>query len=404
MPRAPASGIPGVRLSELTQPDGSVRWMVRLKDELGVMQAKVKPTRKEAIAWAINQGKEFAKGHTAGGLLFSELARLKHSQLQSRGKSAKHLARVELVGKAVERAGFDNVKAATFRAGFERWLGSLHEDWYHGLRESAKGQHTSKAPSTAASKDTILAVAKSIINVALECSPPLLVASPLKGMKRFQSSVQRNQYVRPVFTAPELRRLVSDDMAEHPLYIPVCLMAYTGARPVEAFHLRWEWIDWESRTIDLKYYPTIDKPAFALKTGERTFPLEPELYAILKPLAKPHGWIVDDARVRSNGCFRNECERTKEVANVYTKPFYRYAKEAGIEIGDRVCYSLRHNWIAMHMAMGCQDTQMMLWAGHRNISTTLKYAGTRERFRTQVETWGKQMRLRSAPPGLAKAN
>jgi integrase len=79
------------------------------------------------------------------------------------------------------------------------------------------------------------------------------------------------------------------------LWLPIVLWIYTGTRNAEGRHLRWEWIDWSSGRINLRR-----RAEFSIKRDkERHFPLLDELRAILQPMAKPHGWIIEDAEIRS---------------------------------------------------------------------------------------------------------
>ncbi len=143
-------------------------------------------------------------------------------------------------------------------------------------------------------------------------------------------------------------------------------------------HLAWEDIKWTERRVHIKM-----KPQYRLKgQKERYAPLPDELVDILRPMAKPHGWIVDD--------------KTRINRKTWRWFFMKLLRVASVKVDGRSPHSTRHTWAALSIASGLDSFLVMELAGHSNLSTTLRYARSASFYRDAVKGWAKgEFRLKT---------
>ncbi len=174
---------------------------------------------------------------------------------------------------------------------------------------------------------------------------------------------------KPVFTIEELRTILDDKNRGEPFWLPFVLSIYCGGRISEIMHLEWQDIKWQEKRIHIRI-----KPQYRLKMKtERYAPLPDELEQILRPMAKPHGWIVDD--------------RARTSAKSWRWFFMKMLRAADIQAEGRSPHSTRHTWAALSIATGVDSAQVMEEAGHSNITTTMRYIKCASFYREAVKEW-----------------
>ncbi len=406
----PSCGIDGVSIGHHpNNPDHAAKpWIGRAKDSMGRWKGKWFATEGEALRWATNTSRAFAKGGMSTKVLMSQIGPGYREWLDDREKVTKEYKQfVDNVWMAMVRFGMDNVSSPEFAGKFERWVSKVPADWWvtderranptAPVFKAIKWAREGRALSNAA-KDRIVGAATAIISgMAVAISIPLLTHNPLRSIRQFQSG--KDMVVRPCFTVEEVRQMVSDEMRDHPMWLPVCLAAYNPRRTAEAMHLRWEWINWEAMSVRMVNTPEIKAAGVRLKSGETSWPLEPELYDILKPMAKPHGWIIASDRIRRGGGLDLVRESKSNDKPRYTRAFDKYFADAGIVAGDRTAYNLRHTGITMRLAKGDNENLVAAWAAHSDPSVTLEhYARERAQFSHRVKHWGNRLYFRDPEP------
>ena len=190
-----------------------------------------------------------------------------------------------------------------------------------------------------------------------------------------------------VHLATIYNRLEEDRQRDDPWWLPTCLMVYTGCRAQEAMHLRWQDIDWKGERVRVRLQDAYDQ-----KTDtEREFPLQAELADILRSLAKPSGYIIDDEWMRTTGATRHNL-RTKDPHPAYTEGLVRYLARIGIDAGKgsdkRTAHSLRHAWVAMMLATGESPKLVAVWAGHGG-EVQDRYAGAMSAYHREASRWAR---------------
>jgi integrase len=187
-----------------------------------------------------------------------------------------------------------------------------------------------------------------------------------------------------------------------PWWLACCLLAYTGCRADEGIHLRWEWINWDERIITLKLADDYQNKT----DSERLIPMEPELADILRPLAKPHGHILEGhIRAGGSGIRVNKASKNGDGSKDYTNAFRLYLKRIGVDIKDRTAHSLRHCFITMKIAReDCNPDRLRKSVGHNKITTTLGYGEQSQRYQAEVDRWpNRSLWLRREMPSMTKA-
>ena len=189
---------------------------------------------------------------------------------------------------------------------------------------------------------------------------------PLAGIvERFKE----DKKVKAVFTIEELRTIINDSHRNERFWLPFVLSVYGGFRVSEVMHLQWQDILWDQRRIMVRI-----KPQYALKNNKERFTiLHEELSNILMPIAKPAGWIVDDHL------------RTHKTSWRYW--FNQLLWRCKIDPGKRSPHSLRHTWAALSCACGMDPFQVMEYAGHSALETTLGYSRMANLYRETAQSW-----------------
>ncbi len=408
-----SSGIDGVSIRHYPDSPEHARrpWLGRAKDAMGRWKGKWFTTQAEALKWATNTSRGFAKGGAATRVRMSDIGPAYCARLTGRDGSQAYKDMVDNVWQALVRAGLDDVSHPSFAARFESWVTKLSADWWVTPEERAKPTPSVQRallwaakgkPPANNTKDAIVRCASSIINrMAVLPSTPLLTHNPLRSVERFQKD--KDKVIRPCFSVEEIRQLVRDDMRDHPFWLAACLAAYNPRRTAEAMHLRWEWINWDAMSVKMVNIPELKAANVGLKSGETSWPLEPELRDILLPLAKPHGWILDNARLRCGAGWDIVRDKHYKGRPSYTRAFAAYYKAAGIEAGVRTAYNLRHTGITIRLAMGISENLVAAYAAHSDPGVTLEHYGReRAQFSHRVKHWGGRLYFRDDEPKALK--
>lgn len=132
----------------------------------------------------------------------------------------------------------------------------------------------------------------------------------------------------------------------------------TGLRLGEFVHLRWDWIDFEKKTLTVK----ADDHWIPKDYESREIPLHPELMKILKRLRAGNG---------DRYIFWNGGHARTFAARIYQK-FRKYCKKAGV--GPYRVHDLRHTF-ASHLVINGVDLIVVRdLLGHTSVKTTEIYA------------------------------
>ncbi len=341
------------------------RWWVRLWDRRTrrYSASQTFETKEQARTWSIQQRADSARGLIQSGK--QTLASIGADWLQESersGKNKTHVNRGRVLLKQLADAGIKEVTSPHFSADLTNWLHALSA---MPININGKVRRRKKLELSNATKNRLLCFVKAMIHLAMKRGR--LAIDPLRGVALLPETLR----IKPVFSVDELRILLQDQWRDQPYWLVFALLIYTGMRFGEAHHLRWEWVDFPSGIIVLRSHPD-----FSLKTHEeRIVPLQPELAAILRPIAKKEGWIVSDDGLR------NASQKLSWAT------FRRFLTCCGLRIDGRSPHSTRHTWISLMMATGTNVLDVKEWAGHRQLTTTEGYARQRSIYRTTVTGW-----------------
>ncbi|WP_292454313.1 site-specific integrase [Methylibium sp.] len=320
------------------------------------------------------------------------------------------------------------------------WITGLKAGWSYAA--DAKNRRTTVAPLSPATRNKILVICRQVTGLALR--KRRLPFDTLVELPRFKEPTT----LKPLFTTDELRRLVSDTARDHsiaahadlaaaiaaaggsrgeaigaiakarkvhptsiynalarkpeadPWWLACCLLVYTGARAQEAMHLRWEWVQWDAGVITLKLADDYDSKSDA----ERLIPLEPELRAILQPLAKTTGHILPpEIRAGGSGMKLRESAAKGKGARDYTAALRRYCVRIKLDVGERTAHSLRHCYISLKAARADMNIDRLRKAvGHADAATTAGYSRLSQMFEAEVDRWpDSTLWLRRPSPAVA---
>ncbi len=274
-------------------------------------------------------------------------------ELAARGTGIAHRNDVKRIIDGAVAAGAIDLRADGFPSKVRHYLANLENETRPGKALSIP------------SRNRYLGHMKAVCQFAVRSRyiefDPLVIIEPAK----------EPDSIKKTYRLEEMRTLTAD--RDDPFWLPFCLMAYTGCRYNEALHLRWEWINWSERRVEVRRHPD-----YKLKGDkERSMPLQPELGHLLAilPSKRDVGWIVEDKVLRQTDG-RNQWEKMVE-----------YLDTCKVERHGRAAHSTRHTWVAMMLAGGENEIQVRDWAGHEDLETTSGYAKTQEAYRASVRSW-----------------
>ncbi len=330
-------------------------WLFRVWDpRRRSYKSKAFEGKEDGWEWATKRRARFELRQDGSGKVSLADVGVEYLEEQAtRANGAAHKRDIKRIIDAAVAAGAVDIRADGFPAKVRHYLANLENETRPGKSLSIL------------SRNRYLGHLKAVCQFAVRARyiefDPLVVIEPA----RVPDSLKRT------YRLEEMRTLTAD--RDDPFLLPFCLMAYTGCRYNEALHLRWEWINWSERRVEVRRHP-----AYKLKGNkERSLPLQPELSHLLAslPAKRDVGWIVEDQVLRQTDG-RNQWEKMVE-----------YLDTCKVERHGRAAHSTRHTWVAMMLAGGENEIQVRDWAGHEDLETTSGYAKTQETYRTSVRSW-----------------
>ncbi len=397
MGRKSSIGIDGAGRTEITNNAGEPAWRYWVRDDMGHSQTReiAKGAEKAGLAWVQERQREFGLG---GSALKADLvpmavafhkAKLDIGKRRQNPKSVAHYGHILLVAKVVARDVGRDVKHHDFGPRFQEWLSNLKPGW-HLAPGAAPHKFASKTKKELA--PGYLGKLRTHISTIIEWAAKRprygIVRNPL-GMIELPEAQTR---IKPIFTAAELRTMLAAESSSW--FVPCAIMAYTGARPDEAMHLRWPDVLWDAKKIKLGI--TVTEAGERGKTAtERLVDLQPELAEILMDVGpSTAGYVIRDDLMRQRGVEkRRRGKKGKDSTVKYSDGFKRFLADLAIPKGRRSTYSFRHSFVAHQLAIpgySIGDLQMSL--GHADMKLTLKtYGSAREQCKQSVKGW---------PPGI----
>jgi len=185
--------------------------------------------------------------------------------------------------------------------------------------------------------------------------------NPFKDVALLKVSKQDKRILTPeeVIKALQAARKYSRDM-----HLFVSLGLFTGARVGEILAMKWEWIDFEHKVVNIK-----DGKTFRTKSGRsRTVPMCAMLESILRRYKKDHGFIIET--------YRHNPHRQFKAAML----------AAGIT--GLSPHSMRHTFISLCANAGIPALKIKTWAGHSSIQTTEGYMHAQNGFDADIDRLG----------------
>jgi len=150
--------------------------------------------------------------------------------------------------------------------------------------------------------------------------------------------------------------------------VAIALMALAGLRKREACFSRWEWIQWDKKVLVVS-----NDDRFTTKNKRsRTISMHGDLIAILEPLRKETGYILESTRA-------NE-EKYRYRAD-FKKSFQRVCEIAGIKATP---HDLRHSFASRHAIKGRSLHVIAGWLGHSTTWVTERYAHFQQTYNEDV--------------------
>jgi integrase len=305
-----------------------------------------------------------------------------------------HIEEIENVAERVVNAGIVDARAQDFALRIRAFISELRDA--HPFRQPKEGEKDEEGnqklprPLSHATKFRYLGHLQSITRWATIWEH--LDRDPLAKLKRTKPTGGR-----ATFTIDEVARLVAPGPEDY--WITIMSELYSGAEPGAGAHLRWEWCDWQGGLIWIR-----EHPAYRLKRNRvRAVPMQPEWRQLIEeryPKKRPEiGWLQTNDAIR--GAFGVKHLDRKKCVTLFRK----YCADRDVTIGDRVPYSTRHTWVSIMLATTENPYDVMSWAGHESLKTTLTYGARRDDYRPAVKGWPRgTLKFLAAASGAAVAS
>ena len=179
------------------------------------------------------------------------------------------------------------------------------------------------------------------------------------------------------------RKLIFDTCEGHRMGIPALVMLYTGIRKGELLALKWEDVDFKSKTIQIRRSMEYRYSAKEWRIGEpksksgyRTIPLTEEAVAILKKQKEKNKRISEISTEWKEFVFL--CRKGTPVKNsTYDTALFKICDKA--KISRFSMHILRHTFATRCIEAGMKPKTLQMLLGHSNIGITMNlYVHTTE--------------------------
>jgi len=247
-------------------------------------------------------------------------------------------------------------KTDRFRLSFIKSLADSHKvktvgDITPAFAEKLKAEVLKRSQSPG-SYNQYLQLPKAVLNKAIEWGD--LSSNPLRFVKKLKPhKVRTIRYL----TMEEIQKAF--DSIAGTVNSMVRVLAYTGLRLGEMIHLSWEDVNFRAGYIAVQ-----SKEQFSPKSREvRHVPINDRLRDLLLTLKKRgHQYVFDNGQGKP----------LYASSSHYTRKIKRALSDTGIK--DAGAHTLRHTFISHLFLQGVPITVIRELAGHKDISTTMRYA------------------------------
>ncbi|XKH61417.1 tyrosine-type recombinase/integrase [Halomonas sediminis] len=144
----------------------------------------------------------------------------------------------------------------------------------------------------------------------------------------------------------------------------ILVIYYAGFRPGDVYGLRWENVNFETKTIT----KVIEKTAHH-STRPTSFPISERLLEALRI------WWVENGRPRTGYVFPSPRTGRRLSAGALGRRPWPIIKKLGGLDSDLDLYTLRHNFASQLIMSGADLMAVMKLMGHRDIATTIEHYG-----------------------------
>lgn len=203
----------------------------------------------------------------------------------------------------------------------------------------------------------------------------LIVRNPAEGvpLPKVEEKEQKNRKFLNVEEAKELLKAFRG----HILQPIITITLYYGLRRSEVLGLRWDAMDFENETFEIKHVVTfagneiVCKDKTKNKSSHRTYKILPEVLTLLKELkakGKEHQLLFGKEYENNGYVFRWEDGRVLRL-DYLTKGFQKVLKQNGLP--KMRFHDLRHSCASLLYDKKWQEKDVQEWLGHYNIQTTM---------------------------------
>ncbi len=268
-----------------------------------------------------------------------------------------------------------NIRTSTSIGYENRYRINIRENMGHMLLAQVKPLHCQNVLNQMIGKyntstiGNVRVVMFSLFESAVENN--LISSNPVKrSVKAFSDKVPK---VRRVLTQSE-QKILLETAKESEYYNQYAFILQTGLRCGEMTALKWEDIDFKSRTMTIKHSMDCDRKGkielgdTKSEAGKRKIPLTDEAVAILKNQKNKLAKYSIINMEYSDFIFLNESGCPIRRA-IYDRHLLSIAKKAGI---DRLSmHTLRHTFATRCIEAGMRPKTLQIILGHSKISMTM---------------------------------
>lgn len=368
------------------------RWLARVRDtRLRRYKSKAFADLDAAKTWARHMRARFELSEASAGTWpIDEVLAGCVENMRREGKVPTYIHAMERHGKQLYQVGLRDLNDAGLHAKVRRFL-NLPTDMIH--RRKADKSDATPAVSTMVIRFGYVRVLVSyaIRHMGLRQDPLMGFISPKVTHKRQITKTSDQE----TYTLDEIRAVLALDRKDDPAWLAFAIAIFSGLRAFELRALRWEEMDWSTRTIRVS----------CGKGGKiRHVPMQPELHDLLWTLGGPGA-----KRPRIGPLFSIADTRfcIKQIRPLLDLADVKWDRGVNDRTGlprRLAWHACRRTCAAASLAAGVDSLEIQRALGHEEMEMTGEYAGAFTRWKSVIvaEGWPRGRLCLFGPPSDEK--
>ena len=369
------------------------RWLAKVRDtRLQRYKAKAFVELTTAKAWAkqMRARLELAEA-SAGTWPLEDVIAECVAYMRKEERSYAYVQAVERHGHMLAKVGVRDLTEEGFQAKVRLYL-DMPTDERHRLRTRADG---AAAASTVRIRYGYM---RSLVTHAMRFMG--LRQNPLEAFTmpgRIRKEAISRTSDQETYNLDEIRAVLALNRRDDPVWVSFAVAVFTGLRAFEIRALRWEEIDWTTRTL---------RVSKGKGSKVRHVPLQAEVYDLLNGLGGPGAERPRLGPLAGLTTKRLDVEVLRPLLDLARVKWYRGINDITGMPRRLTWHACRRTCAAASLAAGVDSLEIQRSLGHEEMELTGEYAGAFTRWKSvvQAEGWPRGRLCFFGPPAVAASS